>query len=103
MRGSHRHLDAAGVYFWATHSGAERDLLLMVRGRRYGIEFKWKDAPLMTRSLHVAIEDLGLEHACILYPGKDTYRVHEKVTVLPGKSVARIEEVLLARENGFPP
>jgi len=90
-----RHLDVTGAYFWATHAGAELDLLVFMSGRRYGVEFKWQDAPSMTRSLHVALSDLGLERACIVYPGKKTYPVHEKVTVLPGTAVSRIREVLL--------
>jgi len=37
----------------------------------------------MTRSLHVALQDLGLERAFIVYPGSVRYRVHEKVEVVP--------------------
>ena len=73
----------AEAYFWGTHAGAELDLLLLHRGRRYGVEFKYGDAPQMTKSLHVALEDLDLERAWIVYPGKESYRVHEKVTVVP--------------------
>jgi predicted AAA+ superfamily ATPase len=94
-----RHLDATGTYFWATHAGAELDLLVMLNGRRYGIEFKWHDAPRMTRSLHVALEDLHLERACIIYPGKEAYAVHEKVTAVPATSVERIGKVLLAAHD----
>jgi hypothetical protein len=71
------------AYFWGTHSGAELDLVLIRRGRRYGVEIKYADAPGMTRSLHVALEDLGLERAFIVYPGSARYRVHEKVEVVP--------------------
>ncbi|MGD8459432.1 MAG: ATP-binding protein, partial [Desulfobacterales bacterium] len=46
------------AYFWATHAGAELDLLVMTSGRRYGFEFKYADAPGRTRSMHSAIEDL---------------------------------------------
>jgi hypothetical protein len=71
------------AYFWGTHAGAELDLLLLRRGRRLGIEFKTSDAPAMTRSLHVALEDLQLHQAWIVYPGEATYRVHERVEVTP--------------------
>ena len=77
----------ADAYFWGTHAGAELDLLLMHRGRRYGIEFKYGDAPTMTKSLHVALADLKLNQAWIVYPGKEQYRVHEKVEVLPLQEV----------------
>ena len=71
------------AYFWGTHSGAELDLLLMHRGKHYGIEFKAGDAPTMTKSLHIALNDLKLERAWIIYPGVHTYPVHEKVEAMP--------------------
>jgi hypothetical protein len=42
----------------------------------------------MTKSLHVALEDLELERAWIVYPGQESYRVHEKVTVVPISSLS---------------
>ena len=81
----------AEAYFWGTHAGAEIDLLLFRKGRRYGIEFKYGDAPAMTRSLHVALADLRLDRAWIVYPGGTGYRVHEKVEVVP---LAEIERLL---------
>jgi predicted AAA+ superfamily ATPase len=79
-------LGAAGTrqaFFWGTHSGAELDLMLLRGGKRYGVEFKCADAPVMTKSLHIALDDLQLERAWIVYPGQDAYPVHEKVTVCP--------------------
>ncbi len=72
----------ADAYFWGTHAGAELDLLLIHRGRRYGVEFKYGDAPTMTKSLHVALADLTLDRAWIVYPGTEKYVVHEKVEVV---------------------
>jgi uncharacterized protein len=71
------------AFYWGTHAGAELDLLLFCGGRRYGVEFKHADAPAMTKSMHIALEDLKLERAWFVYPGKESYRVHEKVRVLP--------------------
>lgn len=73
----------ADAYFWGTHAGAELDLLLIHRGRRYGVEFKYSDAPGMTRSLHIALGDLKLERAWIVYPGSERYAVDDKVEVVP--------------------
>ena len=70
------------AYFWATHSGAELDLLVFKDGKRTGFEFKCDDAPRMTRSIRIALEDLRLEKIQIIYPGKKSYRLHEKVNVL---------------------
>jgi hypothetical protein len=88
-------LTAAGTrqaFFWGTHSGAELDLMLLRGGKRYGVEFKCADGPVMTKSLHLALTDLKLERAWIVYPGKDTYPVHDKVTVCPlGVLLAEVE------------
>jgi predicted AAA+ superfamily ATPase len=48
--------------FWATHGGAELDLMVIWRGRKYGFEFKHGDAPLMTKSMHTALHDLKPNH-----------------------------------------
>lgn len=73
--------DSRQAFFWGTHSGAELDLMLMLGGKRYGVEFKCADAPVMTKSLRIALEDLKLERAWIVYPGTESYPVHEKVRV----------------------
>jgi predicted AAA+ superfamily ATPase len=71
----------AESYFWATHSGAELDLLFFYRGRRYGVEVKFSEAPQVTRSMHIALADLALDHLWIIHPGPYTYPVQEKITV----------------------
>jgi predicted AAA+ superfamily ATPase len=74
---------AGEAFFWGTHAGAELDLLLLHRGRRYGIEFRYAAGPAMTRSMHVALADLRLEQAWIVHPGVDRYAIHQKVEALP--------------------
>jgi len=71
------------AYFWATHGGAELDLLVLKHGRRYGIEIKYADAPTVTKSLRIAMEDLRLDKATIVYPGDRVYPLGEKIRVLP--------------------
>lgn len=71
------------AYFWATHAGAELDLLVNWRGQRWGFEFKYSDAPVMTKSVHVALADLKPERIFVVYPGTDTYPMHERVEALP--------------------
>ncbi|MBK9138902.1 MAG: ATP-binding protein [Verrucomicrobia bacterium] len=75
------------AYFWATHSRAELDLMVLARGKRWGFEIKYQDAPVMTKSLHIALKDLKLERAWIVYPGRESYPVHEQVRVCPLKEV----------------
>ncbi len=71
------------AYFWATHQGAELDLLLFKDGRRYGVEVKRQDAPRLTPSIRTALEDLNLEHLTVLYPGSRSYPLSDRVTVMP--------------------
>jgi len=75
------------AYFWATQSGPEIDLLIMQKGKRYGIEVKFNEAPKITTSMRTALEDLDLDHLWIIYPGRHSYTVHEKITVWPLRDV----------------
>ncbi len=75
------------VYFWATHGGVELDFLLFENGRRFGFELKLADAPKATRSMHTAIEVLGLEHLWVVYPGEHAYPLTEKITAMSLASV----------------
>ena len=79
------------AYFYATHRGAELDLLLLRRGRRWGFEFKCTDAPRTTKSMHVVIDDLGLEHLWVVYPGDREYPLADAITALPLRSVGACE------------
>ena len=76
-------LKTRDVYFWATHAGAELDLLVKVAGNRYGFEFKYADAPGSNRSMRIAIEDLGLEHLWIIYPGRKKFDIDKGISVIP--------------------
>lgn len=78
------------AYFYSTIRGAELDLMLLRHGRRWGFEFKCTDAPKMTKSLHVALADLKLEKAWIVYPGNLRYPVHQRVEALPLTSIGGI-------------
>ena len=78
-------------YFYATQRGAELDLMLLRRGCRWGFEYKCSDAPSTTKSMHIAIKDLALEHLWVVYPGRLSYPLAEKITALPLSEVAGIE------------
>ena len=68
-------------YFWATHGGAEVDLLIQQKGELIGFECKYSDAPKMTKSMHVALNDLNLAKLHVIYPGNIDYPLSEKVLV----------------------
>jgi predicted AAA+ superfamily ATPase len=86
----------AEAYCWGTHAGAELDLLLLQGGRRYGVELKYSDAPRMSKSLHIALDDLGLDRAWIVYPGQESYPVHDRVEVV---SIRQVEDRLAFLAN----
>lgn len=71
------------AYFWATHNGAELDLLLLEGSRRIGVEFKRADAPAPTRSMHIALADLALDALYVVYPGPRRYRLAERIEAVP--------------------
>ena len=71
------------AYFWGTHGGAELDLLLIKDGKRLGFECKRVDAPRPSRSMHIALDDLELDHLTVIYPGQKTYPLSERITVTP--------------------
>lgn len=75
-------LDPEEAFFWRTQNGAELDLLVFKHGKRYGFEFKFGDAPSTTKSMHVALEDLKLEHLYVIYPGQRSYSLNEKITAV---------------------
>lgn len=77
-----------GAGFWATHQGAEIDLVLELGGRRFGVEVKRADAPGMTRSIHMALADLDLDAVAILHPGSKPYAIHDRVQVVPVRALA---------------
>ena len=76
------------AYFWATHQGAELDLLMFKHGRRVGVELKRADAPKLTASMRIAMADLGLDRLLVIYPGKKPYSLAPGVDVVPAATVA---------------
>ncbi len=80
------------AFFWATHQGAEIDCVLRRQGRLFGIECKRADAPRITRSIRIALEDLGLERVTIVYPGRKRFPIASGVEALPVSSLGTGED-----------
>jgi uncharacterized protein len=76
------------VYYWATHGGAEIDLILLKQGRMLGVECKRADAPRMTPSMRTALAELKLEQIAVVYPGTKRYSLDERVAAVPLEAVA---------------
>lgn len=72
-----------GVYYWATHGGAELDLLLIKDGKMAGVECKRTDAPRFTPSMAIAMQDLGLERLAVIYPGTKRYSIGKNASAVP--------------------
>lgn len=82
------------AYYYRTHAGAELDLLIMRNGKRYGFEFKFEDAPRPTKSMHVAIQDLGLEHLWVVHSGERTLTLANRISTLPLPDIRQARQVM---------
>lgn len=71
------------AYFWATHQGAEIDLVLRKDGRLLGVECKRMDAPRLTPSMRIALEDLQLERIAVVYPGSKRFSITSAIEAVP--------------------
>ena len=91
-------LESRDAYYWATHAGAELDLLVLHGGKRYGFECKFADAPGTTRSMRVALEDLGLEHLWVVYPGDEGYVLDDRISVLPVAQIGPLTDKMMPRD-----
>ena len=76
-------------YFWATHAGAELDLLVLHGRHRHGFEIKRTTAPKITRSIHSALADLKLTRLDIVHAGKDTFPLAHRVRAVAARRVTQ--------------
>ena len=86
-----RHVGERNAYFWATHAGAELDLLVNINGKKFGFEIKWTDTPKVTRSMNIALADLNLDRLFVVHPGADSYPMGEKLRAV---SLLALEETV---------
>jgi predicted AAA+ superfamily ATPase len=76
------------AYFWATHQGAEIDLILRRGERLLGVECKRADAPRLSPSIRIALNDLGLERVAVVYPGAKRFPLGDRVESVPLQTLA---------------
>lgn len=79
----HLNLKEDEVFFWAVHTGAELDLVFTHRGKLWGVEAKYDEAPKISASMRSALSELKLSHLWVIYPGKQSYALDELVTAIP--------------------
>ena len=77
------------VFFWATHQGAEIDLILRRGDELFGIEIKRTDTPGLTPSIRNALNDLKLKRVIILYPGTKRFSLSDQVEAVPTDIIAK--------------
>ncbi len=75
-------------FFWASHQGAEIDLILRQNDKMFGVECKRTDTPRLTPSIRIALEDLGLERIAVLYPGTKRFPLSSQVEAIPLRVIA---------------
>lgn len=71
------------AYFWATHQGAELDLLMFRGQQRVGVEFKRADVPKVTPSMRIAMHDLKLDALYVVYPGPHRFKLADGIEAVP--------------------
>ena len=67
--------------------------MVSLAGKRYGFEFKYADAPGRSRSMHIAIQDLGLNHLWVVYPGDQQYALDNKITAIPMEEISQLPSI----------
>ena len=71
------------AFFWATHQGAEIDLILRRGDILYGVECNRADTPRLTPSIRIALDDLKLKHVFVIYPGIQRSPLASQVEAVP--------------------
>ncbi len=66
-------------FFWATHAGAELDLLVIRGRKRLGFEIKRTSSPMVSPSMRSALNDLNLNRLDIIHAGKETFLLDKKI------------------------
>lgn len=80
------------VFFWGVHATAELDMIFEKKGKLYGIEVKYTQAPSFTQSMRIASSELPLKHLWVVYPGKETYSLAHNATAV---SLINLDRILV--------
>lgn len=92
----HRLFDCTdNAFFWATHSGAELDFLVQDRGKKIGFEIKLTDRPIITKSMHISLEDLQLDHLYIVIPHSGSYKLKPSISVIGIEDLPMLKSIIL--------
>jgi len=68
--------------YWSTHGGAELDLRMEIDGRVLGFEIKRTVRPTVTKSMHIALADLDLDHLFVVYAGPHRFPLTDRISAI---------------------
>ena len=66
-------------FFWATHAGAELDLLVARGKDKLGFEVKLTSSPRVTPSMRSALADLKLKRLYVIHSGEETFQLERNI------------------------
>ena len=84
-------MQAEEVFFWGTHQQAELDLLVFSGGKRIGFEFKYTDAPKVTKSMRIALKDLKLSRMYVIYPGTEVFPLDSQIRAVGLEAITKLK------------
>ena len=67
---------------------------MLAKGKRWGFEIKYQDAPTITKSMRVAMQDLKLERLWVVYPGPTGYPMEENIACVSLAELGQIQKTL---------
>lgn len=77
-------------FFWATHGGAELDLLIVRGNKRFGFEIKLTTSPRITPSMKTALSSLKLTELIIIHAGDKTFPLGRKLRAVAFRDILQI-------------
>ncbi len=87
----HLNLKEEETFFWAVHTGAELDLVFAKKGKLWGIEVKYNEAPRLTKSMKFAMSELSLSHLWVIYPGAGNYQLDKNISAVSIEKIKNAE------------
>jgi predicted AAA+ superfamily ATPase len=75
-------------HFWATHGGAELDLLVVRGQQRRAFEVKRTSAPQITPSMRTALADLRLKTLDVIHAGDRTFPLSRQIRAVSWRRIA---------------
>jgi predicted AAA+ superfamily ATPase len=86
---AHLRAEPEECHFWATHAGAELDLLVARGARRRGFEIKRSVSPSVTPSMRRALADLDLASLDVIHAGDRSFHLAERIRAVSFRRMLR--------------